>query len=292
MLPTRLLVCCALAASTCAAWAQDASALAARHAAMRDALAASPFGRPLLLQSSDAPRAPRGDVYVLLDHPIAHVAEALRRAEVWCDALILPFNVKQCVPRTANDPPRLEVAIGRKSADSAAQASRVDFTFDVRSVQADYLSVQVSAESGPLGTRDYRIALEAVAVDARRSFLHLSYAYTTSVAARLATEAYLATTGRDKVGFSTDGHDAAGAPRYVGGLRGVAERNTMRYFLAVETVLGTLALPERARVEARLRGWFAATERYARQLHEMPLDDYLAMKRREVRARQDVPAAG
>jgi hypothetical protein len=34
-------------------------------------------------------------------------------------------------------------------------------------------------------------------------------------------------------------------------------------------------------MEKRLRDWFAAAERYPRQLHEMEQDEYLDMKRKE-----------
>jgi hypothetical protein len=61
----------------------------------------------------------------------------------------------------------------------------------------------------------------------------------------------------------------------------VVERNTMRYYLAIEAFLGALAAPPQARFEKRLRDWFAAAERYPRQLHEMEQGEYLDMKRKE-----------
>src|SRR5262249_8515036 len=121
-----------------------------------------------------------------------------------------------------------------------------------------------------------RIALEAAPVEGGRTFLHFSYSYGFGTMSRMAMSTYLATAGADKVGFSKDGEG-----RYVGGVRGVVERNTMRYFLAIDAFLDTLTAPPDARIEKRLREWFAATERYPRQLHEMDADEYLAMKRRE-----------
>ncbi len=56
-------------------------------------------------------------------------------------------------------------------------------------------------------------------------------------------QGYLATIGRDKVGFSIVGSRADGQPVYVHGTRGVIERNTMRYYVAIEAYLGTMALP-------------------------------------------------
>lgn len=277
---TRAAAALLLAAACATVPAQDAQALRAQHAALAPALADSPFGRPLVLQSNASTSDPQGEVYAVVEHPFRTVQAALQRAADWCDVMILQFNIKRCVPSDDT----LRVAAGRKADQPVEQAYQLDFRYAVRAMQADYLSVHMEAEAGPLGTRDYRLALEAVPLDARRSFVHLSYAYAAGFAARMATEAYLATSGRDKVGFTVVGRDAAGAARYVGGIRGVAERNTMRYFLAIEAFLDALAVPADQRVEARLRDWFAATERYPRQLREMQLDQYLAMKRREVQA--------
>jgi hypothetical protein len=98
---------------------------------------------------------------------------------------------------------------------------------------------------------------------------------------RLAMQVYLATTGRNKVGFTVTGAQAGGQPLLIGGTRGVVERNTMRYYLAIEAFLGALSVPPHARLEKRLRDWFAAAESYPRQLHEMEQREYLDMKRKE-----------
>jgi hypothetical protein len=67
----------------------------------------------------------------------------------------------------------------------------------------------------------------------------------------------------------------------VEGVRGTIERNTMRYYLALEAVLETWDLPTNDRFEARIRRWFALTERYHPQLHEMNRAEYLQAKRQE-----------
>jgi hypothetical protein len=63
-------------------------------------------------------------------------------------------------------------------------------------------------------------------------------------------------------------------------MQGVAERNTMRYFLAIDTFLDTASAP----IDARLRRFHDALERYPAQLHETEQAEYLAMKRRETQA--------
>jgi hypothetical protein len=133
--------------------------------------------------------------------------------------------------------------------------------------------------AGPLGTHDYRILLEATPADATHTVLHLAYSYGYGALGQLAMQAYLATAGASKVGFTTV--EEGGQPHLVGGMRGVMERNTMRYFLAIEAYLASLGTPSQGRAERRFEAWFDATERFARQLHEMSREQYLSMKRRE-----------
>jgi hypothetical protein len=99
-------------------------------------------------------------------------------------------------------------------------------------------------------------------------------------------QAYLGTVGRNKVGFTAVGNESGGRRQSVGGMRGVVERNTMRYYLAIEAYLGALGTPAKSRMEKSLGDWFAATERYPRQLHEMERGEYLDMKRKEYSRQQ------
>jgi hypothetical protein len=145
----------------------------------------------------------------------------------------------------------------------------------------------LAAPEGPLGTTDYRFALDAAPLDATRTTLHFTFAHGYGARAQVALAAYLATFGRDKVGFSVAGFDAAGEPRYVGGLRGALERNAMRCYLAIEAYLGSLAAPRAEQRETRLRAWYEAAQRFARQLREDP--GFLARKSAAL-ARQPLPS--
>jgi hypothetical protein len=290
--PRRIRVCELLLALLLAlaalspAQAQDAAQLRARHAALSDQLGNSPFQRPLHLESAQTSGDLKGDVYTVVEHPFATVGQALKGMDHWCDILILHLNVKHC--RATNGPPAdiLSVSVGRKFDQPLDQTYRVDFNYSVAAAGADYLQVQLSADNGPLSTRNYRIMLEATPLDGRRSFLHMSYSYAYGAAARIATQAYLATLGAGKVGFSVVERRPDGQPVYVGNVRGVVERNTMRYYLCIEAYLGAYSAPASEQVEKRLRDWYAATERYALQLHELKQNEYLDMKRKEVQRQQ------
>jgi len=138
----------------------------------------------------------------------------------------------------------------------------------------------LTAPEGPVGTRDYRIGVEAVPLDAGHTFMHLSYAYGYGVAGKFAMGAYLATAGAGKVGFSQT-RDASGQGQLTGGVRGAIERNAMRYYLAIDAYLESMAAPEAQRVDKRINAWFSATERYPKQLHEMDRATYVQLKRQE-----------
>ena len=75
---------------------------------------------------------------------------------------------------------------------------------------------------------------------------------------------------------------------YIDGMRGVVERNAMRYYLAIDAYIDSLGAPAPAQVEQRIQHGFTATERHPRQLREMDRPTYVALKRVEY-ARQQSP---
>ncbi len=99
-------------------------------------------------------------------------------------------------------------------------------------------------------------------------------------------QSYLATVGRSKVGFTITGKHNDGQPTYIQGIRGVVERNTMRYYLAMDAYLASLTSPADAQLEKSLQYWYRNSEQYASQLHEVELDEYLDMKRKEYQRQQ------
>ena len=263
-----------------------AGALRAKHAALAPRLRDNPFQGPLVLESVETTRSSQGDIYAVVEHPFAKVSGALADPANWCDILILHLNVKYCrgTPGAAS---RLEVRIGRKHDQPLASATRLEFAWHAAPVTSEYLDVGLGAPTGPFGTKDYRILVEAVALDAGRTFIHMGYAFGYGALGQMAMSSYLATIGRDKVGFTPLADAPPGdGPRHVGGMRGLAERNTMRYYLAIDAYLDSLSAPPSERVERRFAYWFDATEKYPAQLREVDRSSYLAMKRNEYRRQQ------
>jgi len=263
------------------AQAQDAATLQARQASLREALTSSPFQRPLVLESQQDANDLRGDVYAVVEQPFSVVSSALQGSAHWCELLMLHLNVKGCTASGTPPNEQVDLAVGRKFDQPLADTYALSFHFTMPALAADYLRMEMTAANGPMGTRDYRLMLEAVALDATHSFLHMTYAYSFGLAARLAMQGYLATIGSGKVGFSIVGHGSEGRPVYIDGVRGVIERNTMRYFLAIDVYLGSTTVPAAQRLDRQLTDWFAAVERYPVQLHELERAQYLDMKHRE-----------
>ena len=269
---------------------QSADGLRAKYDELLPRLKDNHFQKPLYLESSESSNgAIVGDVYAVVAHPFATAAPALSAANGWCDILLLPANTKYCRAAAGGQGSVLNVRIGRKADQPVEQAYKVDFVHQVLARTENHLQVQLSADQGPVGTRNYRIVLNAIPIEQDRTFIHLSYSYSVGSMGRMAMQMYLGTSGRDKVGFTVINGQGSGQPTHVGGMRGVIERNSMRYYLAIEAFLGALSAPPEARLEKRLRDWFAATERYPRQLHEMEQADYLALKRRDYQRQQAGP---
>ena len=267
-------------------YAQAPESLKARHAALAEQLSDNPFQRPLHLESRQTEDTLQGDIYAVIEQPYAVVGPALQGIDRWCDILILHLNVKSCRASVPKAGDTLSLNIGRKFDRPLADEYLFEFLYTVTVASPDYLQVVLNAEEGPLGTSRYRVLLEVVALDAARSFLHLSYSYNYGTVARLAAQGYLATIGRHKVGFSIVNRKANGEPVYIRSVRGVIERNTMRYYLAIEAYLGALSTPAPQQVEKRLNDWYTGVARYPLQLHELERDEYLNMKRKEIRRQQ------
>lgn len=259
------------------------AALRARHAALAPQLASNAFGGPLVLQSEEVARRIDGDVYAVVDHPFDKVSAALSDPAQWCGILILHLNTKYCGTKEAAAATRVDVRVGRKGPQSIEAATLLSFAWRPPQVRPDYLSVQMEAATGPYDTGDYRLLAEAVPLEGGKTLLHMGYAFSYGGTSDLAMSLYLNTIGRDKVGFTRAKTGRGGAEEFVGGMRGVAERNTMRYYLAIDAYLDSLAAPREQQLERRLQAWFDATEKYPRQLREVDREAYLRMKRDEVR---------
>ena len=144
----------------------------------------------------------QGDIHSVVNYPFALVSAALRQPEHWCEVMSQHPNTKYCRASSAAGNQRLLVHIGTKAPQDLGLSSSVDFVFRVLGQTPETLDVELQAPTGHLGTTDYRIKLEAVSLPGGKIFLHLVYSNVYGITGRMALQAYLATAGSGKVGFS------------------------------------------------------------------------------------------
>ena len=257
--------------------AQNASALEAKYQQLQNKLANNQFNQPIYMDSNEQSNKISGNVYSVVNYPYSTVRTALDTPTEWCEVLMLHLNVKYCRALSNN---KIEVYAGTKKPEPLKNAYKMTYNFKPVINNDNYMQIIMDAKSGPVGTSDYYMMMEAIPLSSNRTFIHITYSYRFGTMAKIATNLYLDTAGRGKEGFTIVGKKTNGAPEYVTGLRGAIERNTMRYYLAVEAYLGSLSAPPAQQREKRLKAWFKATERYP-QLYEITEKQYLSMKQEE-----------
>ncbi len=264
----------------------SAVSLNAKYTELDTLLRNNQFHRELYLNSTQSSGNLKGEIYAVVDYPLSTVNVALNNPANWCDVLILHVNIKYCHASSNKAGPVLTMNLGRNYTQPLADTYRVEFNYHGVITTPDYFAVELNAKDGPMNTHDYHIWIEATSLKNGRTFLHFTYAYAFGLTGRLAMQGYLATIGRNKVGFTVTGKQPNGQSIYIQGVRGVVERNTMRYYLAIDAYLAALAAPSGDQLGTRLQHWYNATDQYVRQLHEVERNDYFEMKREEYQRQQ------
>jgi hypothetical protein len=275
-----LLLSAPLAAQSSSA---EAEALRGEYKHLGAQLQHSPLGALLHLQSQERDGFVQGHIHAIVDQPFTAARGALSEASAWCALLLLASNVKACESRVAESAVRLDLKVATTIRQAPDEAPVLGFRWRRTASDPDYLRIEMRADEGPAGTRNYRLDAQLVEIDPTRSLLRLSYEFGYSNAGGVAIRLYLATIARNKVGFTIEDDQP------VRGLRGVVERNTMRYFIAVRTYLEARAGSQH--LETMLGNWYAMADKYPIQLRELAREEYLMMKRAEFAAHHRQAAA-
>jgi hypothetical protein len=109
--------------------------------------------------------------------PVRHGIRRAQRPGHWCDVLSLHLNTKYCHAAPDNQQNRAARQHRQKIHQPLEDAYPLEFTYRVASATAKYLDIQLSADKGPMNTRDYRIQLQAIPLANGRTFLHMTYFY-------------------------------------------------------------------------------------------------------------------
>ena len=169
----RILVFATVLAGAQSAFAQESaadlgSALRARSVALTEALETSTIQKGLFVESAESSQSPRGDAYAIVNYPFASVASAFTTPAFLCESLILHLNVQYCRATGAEGSAVLSVALGKKTNQPLEDTHQIKLKFKAETASADYLRVELSAKEGPLGTGNYLIAMELIALDDQR----------------------------------------------------------------------------------------------------------------------------
>ena len=281
----RWLCALVLGASTgaaCAAAPAPAElSLAQRYTALVSG-PARPLAPGVYLESAEEAQRARGEVLARLDLPYATAAAVLADAQAWCRLLMLHPNVKHCLPGTGGGRGvLLDLTMAAQRDGLFGQEHLLQLSWTTLAHNASHLAVELMAEHGPMGTRDYRIGFELAPLEAGASVMRLVYSSAFTAAGLWMAQAYVATVARHRVGFTVVDTDAQGRPVHVRGVRAAIERNTMRFHLAVQSWLAVQPQPPEQRVARAIEAWFDASERHAAQLHEVEREEYVARKTAE-----------
>ena len=239
------------------------------------------FSFPLFMNSFERDNRVHVDVYGIFEQPFSSVVNVLKVPANWCDIVSLNPNVKACTYRELPGAWLLTFYIGRKVYQPPEDTRQVIYHYRKVEQRQGYLDIILNAEEGPFGTKDHRMRFEALPLDGGKTFVHVSYEYSDSVALRLAEKIYFATLGRGRVGFTVTGTDRYGNPIYIGGPGGALERSAVRYYLAIQSFMNTLRYPEESRFSIRISEWYDLTGRYRKQLSDLDKKDYITFKTKE-----------
>lgn len=230
-------------------------------------------GQPLTITSNIKSNRLSADIYAINNFAFNDIVDGLSKPSEWCQFITLHLNIKACTFNKNQSQSFVSFYAGRKFYEPAEDAYELRYRFNINESTEDYFKLSLSAKEGPFGTSDYLIVLELLKVN-KDVVLHMSLSYQTSFSSRLGTSVYLSTIGADKVGFSKVSED--GSTHFIKGVEGIIERNVMRYFLALTTYLKYQKEPNKMPGQ-----WFLATEKYAKQLHEVEYQEYLDAKKKE-----------
>jgi len=256
----------------------SAAKLQATYVQLENELEENDYGIPVYILSNGENNTMLGEIYGIIDHPFLTVHDSLATPKNWCDIVPLHLNIKACTYQHMDGICKLTFYTGRKFYEKADDVYQIGYDFSLTQDQQNYFHANLSGGSGPMGTKDYNIQVEAIPLNDSKTFIHFSYSYKYNFLTSIGMNTYLATIGVNKVGFSITGEDEDGQPIYTDGIRGIIERNSVRYYFAIQSYLDTLHVEQNKIFHTRINKWFDFTEEYPRQLREMDRNDYLKYK--------------
>ena len=249
MRPLSILLLILLVGLPLRAWGGEGNAAQLRnqYRELREHAQSGPFGLPLSVQSEDRDDQVSAEVYGIIEHPVETVKAALSSPASWCEFAPLHLNVKACTFQTQSHETLLTLYLGQKYYQTPERASSQVYQFTVHAVEPDFMSVGLSAPKGLFGSTAHRFELEAAGVDGR-TVVVLRSSYVPSVVTRVMTAIYLATVGRNRVGFSREDTRAGHITAICEGIQGVGRTQRHALLPRLRGLPGLRAPPSRSAV--------------------------------------------
>jgi hypothetical protein len=267
----------------CAAYAAETSR-AGRHALLEKFQRLenkSPYslhGISSYLDSFDEKNISGVDIYGVIEYPFEFVEKEFMAHANWCNIVILHPNIKACTYWGTDNNWRLILFNADKAEQTLANASPIEFKWSINR-QPGYFDILLRASEGPYSTKNHLFELEAAPRDEHRTLVHLRYSYEYGVLTSIFMKSYFAIFGGSKVGFSVTGKDSNNNPVYASGIRGLNERNVVRYYFAILAYMETRHSPVELSFEKSIGRWHDLASQYKKQLTPGEKKDYIARKK-------------
>lgn len=272
-----------------AALATDAAALLQQYHVLVATVKDNPFKAPIAVHSKDDGEVATAEVYGVLDKPFADIAAILGDLASWCQFMPLSLNIKACTWSKFLATVTLYIGPKEYHAPTDFSVSKVAFTYKVSQLPQQ-INIELTTASGATGTERNTIVVEAMAATPAQTVVHFVSTTEFTYAGRLAMDTYLATMGSSRIGFSMVTNDEGQLPAPIKGIKGVVERNAMRYYLALQAYSEQRGTPGTDLFYRCAGDWFDLTEHYPKQLHELDKQTYLDSKRHEHMNQQELEA--
>jgi hypothetical protein len=238
---------------------------------------------PFYVESSVSKNASYVNIYGTINYSFGLIKNEFLVPTNWCEIVLPHPDVRACTYKKMQDTWLLNIYNVNKFSEPLEDAYQMKFEYRVSELQSRYFDIALTAHEGPFHTRDHQFGLEAIPLNKGTTFVHLRYSYNYSAWGYFFMKIF----GGGKVGFSAIGTDSNGNPVYVGGLRGVAERDVVCYYLAILSYLDALKIPAEQRFEKRVSQWYDLAALYKKQLlGKMEEEEYFAYKRQDQQSQQ------
>ncbi len=251
---------------------------------IQEGLTIGPPTLPLFVKSSENSNSNTVyvDIYSTAHYPFSFIKDQLLIPANWCEIVLPHPDIRACTYKKTHDAWLLNIYSVNKFSIPLDDAYQMKFVYHIDALQPSYFDIALTANEGPSYTEHHQLGFEMAPLNKDTTLIHLRYSF----GYRSWGYFLMKLLGGGKIGFSVIDTDSNGNPVYVGGPRGAAERNAVRFYLAILAYMDTFKIPVEQRFEKQINQWYDLAAPYRKQLLEMEKDNYIVYKRQDHRNQQ------